>query len=260
MSEILQFLLLTSLFMALVWLISVIKKDASIVDRFWGLIFIFLSFIYLSSSNLTGWRVYVLFAMVTIWGGRLSLHIHLRNRGHREDIRYRRMRENVGESFWWQSLFRVFLLQGFLALLISAPLYCVFVLPSSIRFLWSDGLGVLLWTLGMVFEVGGDWQLKKFKSDPKNSGKLLTTGLWSLTRHPNYFGDACLWWGFFCFALSVPYGWLSAFGPIIMTLFLRYVSGVTLLEKDMKNTKPGYAEYVANTPAFFPRIFGGRNE
>lgn len=238
-----------------VWLISLWKKDASIVDRFWGLLFVSLSSTYLITSENINWRGTLVLFLVIVWGARLSLHIHLRNKGHSEDVRYRRMRDEHGDSFWWYSFFSVFLLQGALALAISAPLYFIFSTPSSGQVVWSDGFGLFLWVVGFSFEAGSDWQLKQFKSDPKNKGKLLTTGFWSLTRHPNYFGDATLWWGFYCFALSCDNGWLSFLGPVIMTFFLRYVSGVSLLEKDLKNSKPGYTEYVKDTPAFFPRLW-----
>jgi steroid 5-alpha reductase family enzyme len=237
------------------WVVSLLKKDASIIDRFWGLLFVYLSGVYAFIFGVSGWRALLILTLVSIWGARLSLHIHLRNRKHTEDIRYARMREEHGSSFWWYSYFSIFLLQGVLALLISAPLFSVFSRSSPSDFLWSDAIGIALWTTGFIFETLGDWQLKKFKSNPTNKGRLLTTGLWSLTRHPNYFGDACLWWGFYFFALSVNYGWVTLFGPLIMTLFLRFVSGVSLLEKDLKNSKPGYEEYIKQTPAFFPRVW-----
>lgn len=241
------------------WLISLWKKDASIVDRFWGLLFVFLSFAYFIVFDEINWRTILILVLVTLWGVRLSLHIHLRNRGHSEDIRYRRMRDEHGASFWWYSFFSVFLLQGTLALLISAPLYAVFSATSPEYFIWSDALGLILWTIGFAFEAGSDWQLKRFKSKPENKGKLLTTGFWALTRHPNYFGDACLWWGFYFFATGVNFGWVSFIGPATMTIFLRYVSGVSLLEKDLKNSKPGYKNYIENTPAFFPRLWPQRS-
>jgi len=253
-----SFLLILSFYLIFIigiWIISVVKKDASIVDRFWGLLFVFLSSGFWIVSDQNHWRPTLLLILVVIWGVRLSTHIHLRNRGHAEDVRYRRMRDKHGSSFWWYSLFSVFFLQGLLALIISSPLIVVQMLPTSMSFLWSDAVGLSFWIIGFIFEAGGDWQLKRFKADPENKGQLLKTGLWSLTRHPNYFGDACLWWGFFFFAIGSAVGWLTIIGPITMTLFLRYVSGVSLLEKDLKKSKPGYEEYIKNTPAFFPRLW-----
>jgi steroid 5-alpha reductase family enzyme len=247
-----SFLLLS--LMVGIWGLSLWKRDASIVDRFWGLLFAFLSACYLIQSDEAYWRSALVMGLVLIWSVRLSTHIHLRNRGHEEDIRYQRMREEHGKSFWWYSFFSVFLLQGILALTISAPLYVIMTGSEGVGFTIFDGLGLIVWLVGFAFEAGGDWQLTKFKSKSENKGKLLTTGFWSLTRHPNYFGDACLWWGFYLFACSLPLGWVTFFGPLLMTLFIRYVSGVSLLEKDLSKTKPGYEDYVANTPAFFPKL------
>ena len=247
--------LILLLFMTFLWVASVIKKDASIVDRVWGLLFVLLATSYYVLSDLNYWRQILVLCLVSIWGIRLSLHIHLRNKHAGEDVRYKRMREKAGKGFWWKSFFTIFLLQGILAFLISAPLYVVQVMASSSEFSWFDGVGVMLWLLGFYFEAVGDWQLTKFKANPDNKGKLLTTGLWALTRHPNYFGDACLWWGYFILALNSSYGLLTVFSPMLMTLLIRYVSGVTLLEKDLGTTKPGYESYVKNTPPFFPKFW-----
>lgn len=237
------------------WLVSVWKKDASIVDRFWGLLFIYLTCSFFFIFGEINWRKILLIFLVFVWGFRLSLYIHLRNRNHPEDVRYRRMRRKHGSIFWWYSFFSVFLLQASLALLISMPQFMIFSQFTSSSFIWSDFLGLILWTFGFVFEAGADWQLQRFKAIPENRGKLLTTGFWALTRHPNYFGDACVWWGFYCFALSADFGWMSILGPLVMTLFLRYVTGVSLLEKGLKKSKPGYEDYVMNTPAFVPRLW-----
>jgi steroid 5-alpha reductase family enzyme len=145
----------------------------------------------------------------------------------------------------------VFLLQGFLMWLISAPLLAVHISPSSERLIWFDFLAVGVWAIGFFFEAVGDYLLARFKADPANKGKLLASGVWQYTRHPNYFGDAAQWWAYYLFALTTG-GWFTIFSPLIMTLFLRYVSGVTLLEKTLKSSKPGYAEYVRNTNAFIP--------
>lgn len=241
------------LFMFTAWLLSLRMKDASIVDRLWGLNFILLAWIYYSQSDETYWRHLVVLLFLCIWGGRLSLHIHQRNRGHPEDYRYQAMRKNHGNSFWWYSLFSVFLLQGFLSFLISAPILWIFA-DSMTLFSIVDLLAIFLWGVGFYFEAAGDRQLKKFKSDPNNKGKILDQGLWALTRHPNYFGDALMWWALFLLAVPVPSGWMSFFGPVIMSIFLRYISGVTLLEKSLSHTKPGYLEYVNKTPAFIPKF------
>jgi steroid 5-alpha reductase family enzyme len=165
------------------------------------------------------------------------------------------MRAEHGEKkFWWYSLFSVFWLQAALSLLVSLPLAWIAIAPGGNVFTIWDFIGLSLWGLGFFFEAVGDWQLREFKKNPENKGKLLTTGLWSLTRHPNYFGDATLWWGFFFFALPGPLGYLSVFGPLTMSLFIYHVSGVKLLEKDLIKRKPDYADYIRQTPAFVPKF------
>lgn len=242
-----------SLFMFVSWLFSIKAKDAGIVDRLWGLNFILLTLIYFAQSQEIYWRHWLILVLLCVWGGRLSLHIHLRNRGHDEDYRYQAMRKSHGNSFWWYSLFSVFLLQGFLAFLISAPILWIFV-GKLTTFSIFDLVAILFWGIGFYFECVGDKQLKNFKSDPKNKGKILDNGLWALTRHPNYFGDALIWWSFFLLAVSVPNGWMTFFGPLIMSIFLRYISGVTLLEKSLSKNKAGYSQYISKTPAFIPKF------
>ena len=241
--------------MTSLWLLSLRTKDASIVDRFWGMGFVLVAWaLSFEQSQVTPVKA-LLITCVSIWGIRLSLYIHLRNRGHGEDKRYVSMRHEHGARFWWYSYLSVFLLQGVIMLIVSAPVVFVSSSPEAITLTTFTWVGLLLWVVGFVFEAGGDWQLTKFKSRKENRGKLLNTGLWSLTRHPNYFGDALQWWGVGCFALSYGItGWLALFGPLLMTLFIRKVSGVDLLEKDLKNSKPGYAEYIASTPPFLPKM------
>ncbi|MCX6124774.1 MAG: DUF1295 domain-containing protein, partial [Proteobacteria bacterium] len=224
------------------WVCSLVSRDASIVDRFWGAGFVFVAWTLALVSPKLNSDQGLLTAIVSIWGLRLSIYIHLRNRGHGEDYRYREMRSHHGARFWWYSLISVFLLQGALMLIVAAPVIYVLSIGSNVDSVSgrTGGLafalvGTLVWIIGFVFEAGGDFQLKVFKQNPENRGKLLTTGLWSLTRHPNYFGDACQWWGFGIFAFSyLPIGALTFVGPIIMTLFIRKVSGVDLLEKYLK--------------------------
>ena len=251
-----KILLAHLLFVTLLWIISLVRKDASIVDRFWGLFYVFLAFLYLpGGDDPVNWRTGLVLTLVTIWGFRLSVHIHLRNRHHGEDIRYQKMRLRHKKRFWWYSFFSVFIFQGLLSLVISAPLFFAISEESFEAFSLFDAAGLLFWLTGFIFEAGSDWQLKRFKNAPKHKGKLLTTGFWSLCRHPNYFGDACLWWGFYLFALNSEWGWVTVFSPVIMSYFLRYVSGVTLLEKDLIKTKPEYKSYILNTPAFIPNPF-----
>jgi steroid 5-alpha reductase family enzyme len=240
--------------MTALWIASLIAKDASLVDRFWGAGFVFITWaLALMSMPLTPIKI-LLCTIVSIWGLRLSIYIHWRNRGHGEDYRYVEMRKHHGSNFWWYSFLSVFTLQGVLMLLISAPL--IFVMSSSEAkdITPTAVVGTIFWLTGFIFEAGGDWQLQSFLGNPNNKGQLLRKGLWSVTRHPNYFGDALQWWGYGMFAWS--YGILPSItflGPILMTLFIRKVSGVDLLEKNLINSKPGYAEYIASTPPFFPR-------
>ena len=235
------------------WLVSLKIQDVSIVDRLWGMNFVVLAGIYFFMAAEPNIRQCLVLMLVVLWGSRLSWHIHFRNSGHGEDYRYQAMRSKQGHRFWWYSLFSVFFLQGLLAWLIGAPLFWIFAARGA-SLAPTDFLGLLVWGFGFYFEVAGDRQLKRFKEIPLNRAKVLDQGLWSLTRHPNYFGDALQWWGLFGFALALSWGWVTFFGPLLMTLFLRYVSGVTLLEKTLKNSKPTYAAYCAKTPAFVPRV------
>lgn len=238
--------------MVLLWLLSLRLRNASIVDIFWGMGFVIMTGVYWAVSPAgTLWRKGLLSLLVAIWGVRLSLHIFFRNRGKGEDFRYRRWREEAGNAWWWQSFFKVFLVQGLLMWVISIPVLVHHFYASRSGLSVLDFIGIAIWGIGFFFESVGDWQLSRFKADPANRWKLLTTGLWQYTRHPNYFGDAAQWWGFYLFATSVG-GWWTAYSPLLMTWLLRRVSGVTLLEKSLRDTKPGFEEYAASTNAFFP--------
>ena len=241
--------------MTALWIISLIAKDASLVDRFWGAGFVFIAWALALVTPEMNTQMTLLTVIVSIWGLRLSLYIHFRNRGHGEDYRYVEMRNHHGGNFWWYSFLSVFMLQGALMLIVAAPVIYVLAAPRAGSFEGLAYAGIWVWLVGFILEAGGDLQLSRFKSDATNKGKLLTSGLWSVTRHPNYFGDTLQWWGFGLFALteSSLTGWLTLIGPLVMTLFIINVSGVALLEKSLKVNKPGYAEYVAATPAFFPK-------
>jgi steroid 5-alpha reductase family enzyme len=247
--------------MFLLWLLSLILKNSSIVDIFWGLGFVIPFWVgtLLVPGGMTV-RAILLGIMATIWGLRLSLYIFRRNYAQPEDFRYAAWRKEAGLSWWWRSFFKVFFLQGALMWIIAMPLLATQTSRASDSVLnWLDFLGIFIWLIGFTFEAGGDYQLSRFKADPANQGKLLTTGFWSVTRHPNYFGDAVQWWAFY-FLAFVSGAWWTILSPLIMTYLLRNISGVALLEKTLKDSKPGYAEYIANTPAFFPRIFPRKNK
>jgi steroid 5-alpha reductase family enzyme len=238
--------------MAVLWGLSLILKDSSIVDIFWGAGFVvsgWLFFVLTPDGFLT--RKLIITTLVTIWGLRLSIYIGWRNIGKGEDYRYAKWREEAGSHWWWRSFFKVFFLQGIIMWVVSAPLLAAQIAPNPDRLTWLDYIGVVIWVVGFYFEAIGDWELARFKANVENKGKLLTSGLRRYTRHPNYFGDAAQWWGFYLIAVSAG-GWWIFFSPLVMSIFLRFVSGVTLLQKNLKDTKPGYEEYMRRTNAFIP--------
>ncbi len=247
-----QGLLLIITFITFVWILSVFLKNASIVDIFWGLSFVLVSVFYFITTPGFSARKIIVLTLVAIWGLRLSVHIFLRNLGKPEDFRYQEFRKKYGEKrYWWFSYFQVFLLQGTLVWLISAPLLAVNYFATEKPFGALDILGILLWLTGFIFEAGGDWQLNRFKSNAANKGKLLQTGFWKYTRHPNYFGDAAVWWGFA--VLSMASGcYIPVLSAVLMTWLIVKVSGVYMLERTLKNTKPGFEDYVKRTSPFFP--------
>ena len=239
-------------FMTTLWLVSLVLKNSSIVDIFWGTGFVVVTWFTfaLTPDGLLA-RKWLISILVTIWGLRLSLHILSRNWGKPEDYRYKTWRDEAGAKWWWRSFFKVFLLQGVLLWIIAAPLVAaqISAMPNALTLL--DALAVVVWAIGFFFEAVGDWQLARFKANPTNNGNVMNTGLWRYTRHPNYFGDATQWWGYYLIALAAG-AWWTIFSPLIMTTLLMRVSGVTLLEKTLKETKPGYKEYVEATSAFVP--------
>lgn len=237
--------------MTLLWIVSLVLKNASIVDIFWGAGFVVSAWVYFAlTPDGFLWRKLLISGLATIWGLRLSLYILWRNWGKAEDFRYQVWRKESGRIWWWKSFFQVFLLQGFLMWVISVPLLAAQYPALPERLTIIDLLGVILWAVGFFFESVGDLQLARFKADPQNKGKVLDRGVWRYTRHPNYFGDSAQWWGFFLIA-AVAGGWWTVFSPLLMTLLLLRVSGVSLLEKTLE-TRPGYKEYVARTSAFVP--------
>jgi steroid 5-alpha reductase family enzyme len=239
------------LMMTLLWLISIKIKNVSIVDLFWGAGFVVASAVYFISTEGLETRKILLMTMVSIWGLRLSIYLAWRNLGKGEDFRYQKFRKDFGEDrYWWYSFFSVFLLQGVLMWLISVPLLgAQFNSRNELGIL--DFIGVAIWIIGSVFEAGGDIQLARFKANATNKGKVLDTGFWHYTRHPNYFGDAAVWIGYGLLCLSAGSYW-PVLGSVLMTALIIKVSGVALLEKTLNTTKPGYQEYVRKTSAFIP--------
>jgi len=244
-------ILFVLVYMTIVWVVSLALRNSSIVDIFWGAGFVVLHWFYftLTPEGFLG-RKLLLGGMVTIWGLRLSLHILRRNWRKPEDFRYQNWRKEAGSQWWWKSFFKVFFLQGVLMWLISAPLLAAQFSPNPAKLILLDYFVLLVWGVGFYFEAVGDWQLKRFIANPDNKGKIMRFGVWRYTRHPNYFGDATQWWGYFLVALSAG-GWWTIFSPILMTFLLVRVSGVAMLEKSM-SAKPGYEEYIRSTSPFIP--------
>lgn len=238
--------------LAFVWVLSLRLQDASVADVCWGLGFVLLAWLYCLRSPALTPRSWLVAVLITLWGVRLSWHIFRRNHGSEEDPRYQAMRASHGPAFWWRSLFTVFWLQGAILWFVALPLLVAVQAAHPAALTVVDGLGVLLFAVGFSFEVVGDRQLRRFRADPSNRGQVLDSGLWRYTRHPNYFGDATLWWGLYAFAAATPNGWLTVLSPVLMTVLLMRVSGVTLLEQSLKASKPGYHAYIARTPVFFP--------
>lgn len=244
-------LLATLAAMALLWLVSLRLRDASIVDPFWGPGFGFVALVAFVLADGYGPRKILVIALTSIWGIRLGTYLFFRNRGKGEDHRYRAMRERHGDRFPLVSLGTVFGLQALLLWTVSLPAQIAQVPAEPDRLTLLDGLGALLWAVGLAFESVGDLQLARFKADPANRGKVLDTGLWRYTRHPNYFGDAVVWWGLYLPAAAVG-AWWTAIGPALMTVLLVRVSGVALLEKDIAERRPAYRDYIRRTSAFVP--------
>ena len=236
------------LFACIGWLGSLAKKDASIVDSMWSLMFLLAAVIY-SCLGDGGLRSNFILLLVAVWAVRLSGYLTWRNWGAGEDYRYQEMRRKHSPNFELKSIYRVFGLQAVLAWFISLPLLSAVTAEESVNIL--DLAGLILWAIGFLFEAIADIQLAKFKSHEANNDQVLRSGLWKLTRHPNYFGNFCIWWAFYLFALSAG-GWWSILSPLLMSFLLLKVSGVAMLEKDIGKRRPEYADYVSTTNAFFP--------
>lgn len=239
---------------AFAWLLSIYLRNVAIVDSFWSLMILLQAAVYVTGGagvEVASPRAVLILVLVTVWALRLSIHITWRNRGQGEDRRYQAIRARNEPNFAFKSLYLVFLLQAALAWIISLPLLGAVQGASALAPL--DYIGVALWALGFLFEAGGDWQLATFKADPANRGRVMDQGLWAYTRHPNYFGEFCLWWGLYLIAFSAG-AWWSIASPALMSVLLIRVSGVRLLEKDIGNRRPGYPDYVRRTNAFFPAM------
>ena len=239
--------------MVATWLLSLAIKNASIVDIVWGLGFAITSWVLALAIDGDSTRQILLAFMVGLWGVRLGSYLAKRNLGHGEDWRYKAMRKKKGAKFGLISLVTVFGLQGALMFIVSLPV--MFGNSDSTPGVGPIAVvGIMVWAVGSLFEAVGDWQLARFKRDSSNAGKVIQTGLWSLTRHPNYFGNALLWWGIGIVGAETGSGIIGFIGPVVMTFFLLKVSGVPMLERSLNKRREGYAEYAARTSMFIPRL------
>jgi len=235
--------------MTLLWLVSLRLRDASIVDAFWGPGFALVTVTYYVADGRFTPRGTLALILVTIWATRLGYHLLRRNRATGEDPRYQAWRAEHGDRFPWVSLFTVFWLQAVLLWIISAPQLGSVISDAPLGIL--DGVGSVVFLTGFTLETLADRQLSRFRADPANSGRVLDSGLWRYSRHPNYFGNSVLWWGLYIVAIGGGAAW-SFFGPVLMTYLLLKVSGVALLERTLRTSKPGYQEYIDRTSAFVP--------
>lgn len=237
-------------YMTFLFVIAVIKRDNSIVDIGWGIGFIIVALLTFFTTGSYMPRQIVITALVIAWGSRLSGHIYMRNKGKPEDFRYASWRKRWGKFFYIRSFFQIYMLQGLLLLIISVPVIIINAC-SCTGLLPLDLIGIAVWLFGFFFEAVGDQQLKAFLKDPKSRGKVMDKGLWKYTRHPNYFGEATMWWGIFLISMAPRYLWWNIISPLTITFLLLLVSGVPMLEKKMMKDRK-YREYARKTSKFFP--------
>ena len=257
-------LLIFVFWLHLAFLLAIYKKDNTWADIFWGLgFFIFLTTTLLvtiwSTGNISS-IAWLIWFLVSLWGARLAVYIYFRNQGKKEDFRYNKWRQDWGSDWVWRTYWQVFLLQGFFLILIASSSWIGIVqsqLQSQLTIEnWNIGiwLGIAIWLIGFIFESLGDWQLQKFNANPKNKGKIMKTGLWRYTRHPNYFGESMMWWGIWILVIS-SYGsvinYLTIVSPLTITWLLLFVSGVPLLEKKYADNKE-FQKYKQQTSSFIP--------
>lgn len=238
--------------MSLWFAVSLIKKRNDVADVAWGLGFVLMAWSSFFLSNDSGKRGLLVGVLVSIWGLRLAWHIHARNKDKAEDYRYIAWRKEWGKWFYLRSYLQVYLLQGMFLFLIVLPVLLINE-RAAVELGILDLVGVAVWLLGFYFEVIGDAQLARFIKNPSNKGKLMQSGLWAYTRHPNYFGEVAQWWGLWLIALSVPGGWFGIIGPMTITFLILKVSGIPMLEKHMAEN-PEFADYQRRVSVFIPYL------
>jgi steroid 5-alpha reductase family enzyme len=242
--------LLPMIFLAIFgWSLSLKDNNVTVVDSLWAMFFLIATAMTFVLQTTPSQRAYLILCLVVIWSLRLSTYLHLRNHQKPEDLRYQAIRARNQPNFKYKSIYLVFLLQAFLAWFISLPLNLASQSSSNLNIF--DALGIVFWIIGMCFQVVGDTQLSQFKSHPENKGKVLNTGVWRYTRHPNYFGEACIWLGYGFIAVGAG-AWWAMISPIFMIYLLIKVTGVKLLEADIADRRPGYSIYVKQTNTFIP--------
>jgi steroid 5-alpha reductase family enzyme len=248
--------LIIFIYMIAWFIIAQIIKNNGIVDVAWGLGFVAVSTYFLISNDVDWNPTRIgLWAMVSIWGLRLSIHIANRSLGKPEDYRYQNFRKSWGKHQYLGAFFQVFMLQGIFMCIILMPIYAVYYYKPTEGFpTVLQMVGFSIFVFGFLFEAIGDYQLLKFSQKPENKGHIIQTGLWKYTRHPNYFGEATLWWGIAVYALSTHNGWIGLVAPIVVTVLVTKVSGVAMLERKYRDN-PEFQAYAAKTPAFFPNLF-----
>lgn len=221
-------------------------------DVAWGLGFVLMAWTSFYLAGHFKMRGLLVCTLVSIWGTRLAWHIHMRNNGKPEDYRYLAWRELWGRYFFVRSYLQVYVLQGLLLFLITFPVFLINNSSNS-SLGWTDLAGVAVWLFGFYFESVGDAQLAQFLKNSANKGKLMQSGLWAFTRHPNYFGEVTQWWGIWLIALSVPGGLFAIIGPLTITFLILKISGIPMLEKKMEEN-PEFAEYKRRVSIFFPLL------
>lgn len=232
-----------------VWLRSIARRDVSIVDGVWSLLVLVPAVVVAATLPQTGPRATAVLCFAGLWAVRLAGYIVWRHRGRPEDRRYQEIRQRNEPHFAWKSLYLVFGLQVLLAAIVAAPLAAA--VAGTAPWKGLDAVGFFVAAVGLMLEAVADAQMSRFRSDPRSRGQVMDRGLWRFSRHPNYFGECCLWWGLWLVAVAAD-AWWSVVSPLLMTWLLVRVSGVPLLEADLRRQRPGYAEYVRRTPAFAP--------
>lgn len=246
----LALIIIIFLYMNFWFALALILKRNDIADIAWGLGFlicVFYSYLFISNEILG--QSFLIFFLIVLWAVRLAIHIFMRNKNKKEDSRYQKWRQDWGKNFLLRTYFQVFILQGFFLLIIVLPAIVGIIFGQEINIITI--IGLIIWLFGFIFESVGDYQLSVFIKKPENKGKILQSGLWKYTRHPNYFGEVTMWWGIWTMTFNTNFWLISVLGPILITFLILKVSGIPLLE-ERKKGDPAFEEYKKRTSMFFP--------